>query len=328
MDEPFPTGPYKGNKIWGIGEMFNLAGRESWFFHGGKNGTMYFDFFARRAGYNHYYGLSEYESDRSGKGVFPGYQDDFDGSWGILDEPFLINMIDVLGRSQKPFFSTVFTLSSHNPYPVPPHLKSRFAGLGSHPMHASIRYADYALEKFFEQVKKQPWYHDTVFVITGDHTSITMDQKYQTDLGYYRVPLLIFSPSLEFAPRISQKIVQHADLTCSLAKLLDFQDKISFKWSPFCNNIFGSRGGEAVFQSSGFYTLVTPKRWLRRSEDDVRKLFPMGYEGGFDEKVKPLSEPETEALLEEKRRAAVQLFNNGLNRDDFYLENQTWTLGQ
>jgi phosphoglycerol transferase MdoB-like AlkP superfamily enzyme len=318
MDEPIPTGPYKGNKIYGLAQMFSQANYESWFFHGGKNGTMYFDFFARRAGYDHYYGLNEYPLLRQAL--------DFDGSWGIFDEPFLQNMISVLGSSRKPFFSTVFTLSSHNPYPVPDHLKDQFAHVGTHPMHASMRYADYALQKFFEEASKQDWFQNTLFVVTGDHTSITTDVRYQNDLGYYRIPILFYSPSLDFKPKISQKIVEHADLSCTIAKFVGVLDTLGTKahLSPFCDDMFSPTSGQVVLQSSGFYTTVTPDFWLRRSEDDKRKVFPTTYPGGFELKGEPILDFAVENALENKRRAAVQLFQNGMNDNDFYMSIDDW----
>ena len=41
---------------------------------------------------------------------------DFDGYWGIWDEPFLQFTGEELSKMQEPFFATLFTLSSHHPF--------------------------------------------------------------------------------------------------------------------------------------------------------------------------------------------------------------------
>ena len=63
--------------------------------------------FSENHGFEKYYGINEYPN-----------QQDFDGTWGIFDEPYLQYWSNQLSQEKKPFLSSVFTLSSHNPYPV------------------------------------------------------------------------------------------------------------------------------------------------------------------------------------------------------------------
>ena len=69
---------------------------------------MNFNSYAKSAGYDLYYGRTEYNNE-----------EDYDGQWGIWDEPFLMNMTKEISKIKEPFLTTVFTLSSHNPYKVP-----------------------------------------------------------------------------------------------------------------------------------------------------------------------------------------------------------------
>ena len=99
-----------------------------------------------------------------------GHDEDFDGNWGIYDGPFLQRAVHEMDRLKEPFLSTIFTLSSHHPYSIPPAIKSQFPE-GPLPIHASVRYTDACLRDFFTTAARSTWYSNTVFIITADHTA-------------------------------------------------------------------------------------------------------------------------------------------------------------
>jgi phosphoglycerol transferase MdoB-like AlkP superfamily enzyme len=172
---------YQTNKLHSIGYYLAKSGYQTSFYHGGKNGTMSFDRFIANTQAGNYYGLNEY----------PKKKKDFDGHWGIPDEPYLQYVAHELTAKKQPFFSTVFTLSSHHPYEVPMEYKNKFKG-GPLPIHATVEYTDYAIRNFFETAKKEPWYDNTIFVFTADHSSENMLAYYQTAQGKYAIPLFVF----------------------------------------------------------------------------------------------------------------------------------------
>ncbi|HEX8546362.1 MAG TPA: sulfatase-like hydrolase/transferase, partial [Cytophagaceae bacterium] len=79
MSESYITSIYQTNEVHGLGEILGSQNYHTSFFHGGKNGTMGFDVFAKNAGFKQYFGLNEY----------PNKEVDYDGNWGIFDEPYL-----------------------------------------------------------------------------------------------------------------------------------------------------------------------------------------------------------------------------------------------
>jgi len=89
----------------------------------------------------------------------------------------------------QPFMVAIFSLSSHHPYRVPKKYAHKFRK-GKLPIQESIMYADYSLGEFFASAEKMPWYRNTLFVITADHTSEGYYPYYQTDAGQYAVPIL------------------------------------------------------------------------------------------------------------------------------------------
>ncbi len=211
MTNPFIFSPYSANKTNSIASVLKSNGYSSSFFHGGINGTMGFDAFAKSSGYDRYFGKEEYNND-----------DDYDGTWGIFDEHFYHFFIQELNKEKEPFTSTFFSLSSHHPYTIPKEYQSKFVA-AKNPYESVIQYSDFALEKFFEEAKKQDWYQHTLFVITADHTAPSTAPYYMNREGSYRVPLLFFHPT-KIQGKSDLKIAQQIDILPTVADFLDIEN--------------------------------------------------------------------------------------------------------
>lgn len=193
--EPFFLTPYSLNTVSGLAGELGKVGYRTAFFHGAANGSMGFEAYARATGFQRYFGRTEYNADPR----FGG-DADFDGTWAVWDEPFLQYCALTLAEMKEPFMTTLFTASSHHPYRVPDHTMSGdiidgSAQAAGHPMYRCIRYTDYALRRFFETASQMPWYENTLFVITADHTNHSEQPYYQNILGPYRIPILFYDPS-------------------------------------------------------------------------------------------------------------------------------------
>lgn len=211
LNEPFLQSNHQNISMIGLSDVLKKDGYISSFFHGAQNGSMFFDVFTKRLNFDHYYGLNEYPSDLKAR--------DFDGTWGILDEPFLQYFAKTISTYDKPFLASVFTLTSHQPYPVPKSMRGKFP-IGDLAIHESIGYTDFALREFFETAKKQPWYKDTLFVITADHTQKTSDDNYRNFLGHYRVPILFFKEGEKWEGIDGKRVAQQADITPTILDIM------------------------------------------------------------------------------------------------------------
>ena len=189
MSEFYVTSAYASNKV---NNAYKLAkGYKTAFFHGSNNGTMGFQSFLKQTGLQQYHGIDQYPSDL--------YQRDFDGNWGIFDEPYLqhfIRCMDTMNDGKQPVFASVFTLSSHHPYTIPEPYLNKLPGTPETVQH-TIAYADIALQKFFQTAATKPWFKNTVFVITGDHTSHSDKEYFYSQSGHYEVPFLIYAPGID-----------------------------------------------------------------------------------------------------------------------------------
>lgn len=185
MTEDFITSQYASNKFNSLASILKAEGYSTSFFHGGKNGTMGFDAFCKSAGFENYYGKNEYPDPS-----------DYDGSWGISDEPYLQYIAQTLNTTPEPFLGAVFTLSSHHPYKVPEKYKNKFRK-GPLEIQETIMYADFALQQFFAKASKMPWFNNTIFVITADHTSEAYQPFYKNRIGQYAVPIIFYDPQAQ-----------------------------------------------------------------------------------------------------------------------------------
>ena len=200
------------NDYTGLAGILGKEGYETAFFHGAQNGSMGFEAFARKTGFQHYYGRTEYEASQG--------TDDFDGTWAIWDEPFLQYYANEMSKLKEPFMTAVFTASSHHPFVVPEQYQQQFPE-ESLEIHKCIRYTDMAIGRFFETASRQPWFNNTIFVLTSDHTNMSDHAEYQSDLGGFCSPIIIYEPSQQEG-KTEDKIAQQIDILPTILGLLGY----------------------------------------------------------------------------------------------------------
>ena len=216
--EPFFLTPASMNHVSGIARLLADEGYQTAFFHGAQRGSMGFQAFSRATGFQEYYGREDYNQDKR----FGGDRD-FDGTWAIWDEPFLQYYATKMSDMKEPFMTAVFTASSHHPYVVPDEYKDTYPEEGI-VIHKCIRYTDMAIGKFFEKASHEPWFNNTIFVLTSDHTNLSDHAYYQTDLGGFCSPIIIFEPgNAERQPEIQDKIAQQIDILPTVMGMLHYK---------------------------------------------------------------------------------------------------------
>ena len=214
--EPFFLTPASMNQVSGIAALLSGEGYQTAFFHGAQRGSMGFQAFSRATGFQEYYGREDYNDDKR----FGGDKD-FDGMWAIWDEPFLQYYATKMSEMKEPFMTAVFTASSHHPYVVPDQYKDVYPEEGII-IHKCIRYTDMAIGKFFERASREPWFKNTIFVLTSDHTNLSDHAFYQTDLGGFCSPIVIYDPSAEGGEMLD-KIAQQIDILPTVMGMLHYQ---------------------------------------------------------------------------------------------------------
>ena len=215
LKDAFTSSPYSNQKIQSVVSVANDMGYDTSFFHGAPNGSMGFMGFGNILGFKHYYGKTEYNNDA-----------DFDGIWGIWDEPFFQYFAKTLNTKKSPFMATMFSVSSHHPFKVPEKYAGKFKK-GPLEIHEPVGYTDYALKQFFETAKKMPWYQNTIFVMVADHTNQVAYPEYEKAMNRFAVPILFYSPNPKY--NLKGEIItptQQMDIYPTLADLMGYNRKI------------------------------------------------------------------------------------------------------
>lgn len=262
--EPFFLTSSSMNKVSGLAGELSKEGYHTAFFHGAENGSMGFQAFARSTGFGEYYGRTEFDEDKR----FDGDKD-FDGTWAIWDEPFLQFYGMKMSEMREPFMTAVFTASSHHPFAVPD--EKVFAEEGSNPIHKCIRYTDYALRRFFEYASRQSWYKNTLFVFTSDHTNMSDHAEYETDLGRFGSPILLFDPSGEIKPERRHCIAQQIDIMPTVLGYLGYKKP----YVAFGTDLLNTKDEDtwAVNYNNGIYQYIKGGYVLQFDGRDVKAFY-------------------------------------------------------
>ena len=161
----------------------------------------------------------------------------FSNVWGISDEDLFENVIKIFdaqhARGEK-IFSLIMTTSNHKPFTFPegvPGVPPKGGG-----RDAGVRYSDYAIGKFIEELKTKPYFDDTMIIILGDH-GVRVYGKEDIPLRSYELPLLIYAPK-HFKPRKVDILTSQIDIAPTVLGMLNisydsvFFGKDVFKCDP------------------------------------------------------------------------------------------------
>lgn len=208
--DAYTSSAFVKQKTQSLISILNDEGYDTSFFHGAPNGSMGFLGFGNILGIEHYYGKKEYNNDA-----------DFDGVWGIWDEPFFQYMKRTLDKKPQPFMATLFSVSSHEPYEVPEKYAGKFPK-GDANIHESIGYSDFALRQFFAAAKKEPWFKNTIFVMVADHSNTIFYEEYRKEFMRNTVPILFYTANERFKG-VNGDWAQQIDIYPTLLDMMGYQ---------------------------------------------------------------------------------------------------------
>ena len=298
-DHLFLTPTMMQKEISGLAKELGTKGYYSAFFHGADNGSMGFQAFSRVIGYNDYFGMEEFL-----KKPQYGGSASFDGYWAIWDEEFLQYMCDEINSFSEPFVVSAFTASSHHPYNIPERYQNIFPEEGNLPIYRGIRYSDHALQLFFEKASKQPWFNNTLFVLTADHTNLSEHPDYQSDYGNFRVPVIFFCPSDILSGR-RNAIAQQSDIYPSVLGYLGYDNPVI----RFGQDLFNTPDGEtwAANLQNGLYSYYKGDYVLQFDGEHETGLYTYKQDPTLKQNLKG-SQPATEQEMLKNLKALIQQY--------------------
>lgn len=213
--------------------------------------------------------ISEADFDRS----------QIESSLGVPDHVLFDKLIEVTNtrKNNKPFVSVMMTASDHGPWRIPENIP--FKPTGETQQDNCTLYADWAIGRFIEQVKKQAWYDHTVFIFLGDH-GLSMGHTYEMGLAYNHIPCTIHNPKLFKADTIYAPCYQ-PDIPATVMGIIGanytnktFGINILKQQHPFV--VFSADDKIGCVDDKGYYyykTLANGKDYLRK----YKNLDPVNY---------------------------------------------------
>jgi phosphoglycerol transferase MdoB-like AlkP superfamily enzyme len=281
--------------------IFKEKGYETMFFCGSDHGSMGFGAYARAVGIDNLYSRQTYEKSR-GKG-------DFDGYWGIWDGKFIDYMGEELSKVKQPFFSTIFTLTSHHPFVVPEGEENLPEGLT--PNHKCVAYVDRSLKAFFEKYGEQEWFRNSLFVFVADHVSSEkFSEEFRTSPGDYHVVGFMYAPDSSLVGEHRQ-VVSQIDLMPTVLGLTgNVEPYFAFGRDIFnehCDEPFSLNYDNNVFQAITSEYVVC---------FDEKQIVGVYAHGDLEKKHNLVSEVDLSAI-EQKIKAMIQSYYSRIEAKDY-----------
>lgn len=169
-------------------------------------------------------------------------------------------------KDNQPFFAFMFTGTTHEPFPkigeqfeLYPHDDE-----GENGFLNTLKYSDWAVQEFMQAAAKQPWYNNTIFIFTADHTLNAESDELLPQK--FHIPLVIFTPDGSLPPKHHQRLASQYDLFPSIMDLLGFNQPIF----TFGKSLFADEQNEAVMlNQNDLVGMVTEKSWAGFTSQDI-----------------------------------------------------------
>ncbi len=295
LETPYAISHYSNNQIEGLASHLKKKGYYTTFFHGALSGSMGFDSFARMSGFEDYVSYEDYP-----------YSGDTDGMWGIWDEPFFGYFAEKMKEFPQPFLASVFSLSSHHPFIVPEKYRNKFKK-GPVPIAEVVGYTDFALGEFFRKISSEPFFENTLFVITADHTNESIHKEFQNSFGLYSVPVILYKPGSDLKG-IKNRIAQQIDIMPTVLHYLNYDEE----FIAFGNDLFDDSYEPFAFNTNG----STYHLYMRDHILIMIDYKPVGLYNYKSDKFLEIDlkekEPDLLLLMENKLKAIIQSYNSRL----------------
>lgn len=208
--------PKKTEQLPHLNDAFEQAGYSTSFYYGGE---------LEFANIRSYLQNSHYDK-LVDKHDFP--EESYNSKWGAHDHVLFERVLQDLKQAQEPFFSTVYTLSSHEPFEIP--IPAKFTGNEiSDKFKNSVYYTDWALGRFMEQARKQAWWDATLIVLVADHGHpLPYDDPIYRSTKF-RIPFILTGGAVAEKGRTISTIGSQTDVATTLLYQLGLPHQ-EFKW--------------------------------------------------------------------------------------------------
>jgi phosphoglycerol transferase MdoB-like AlkP superfamily enzyme len=188
--------------------------------------------------------------------------------WGAPDEylyEYAGNKLTELSKDGRPFFATILTTSSHEALELP--RNTTFKSNYDYLYDQLFEYTDWSIGKFLEDVKKETWFNNTIFIFTADHGQ-NFDFTYDMSLSYHHIPLIIYSPNI-IKPEKAEQLSLQIDLYPTILGILN----ISYVNNTFGIDLFKQKRDFAFFSGDESAGCIKNEYFLVLRQNGTESLY-------------------------------------------------------
>ncbi|MFP5081890.1 LTA synthase family protein [Pedobacter sp. JCM 36344] len=211
--------PEKTEKLPSISRSLYKAGYQNSFFYGGESEFDNYKAFLLNHDVHQL-------TDRN------NFEDGIVTSWGQFDGAVFKRQLKEMNTAQQPFFSTVLSLTNHEPFTVPG--RSKFGTANNvEKFKSTAFYTDSCIISYLQLAKKQRWYKNTLFLFIADHGHIYPKNRTNVFVPErYHIPFLLYGDVIkdEYKGRVFDRVGSQSDLPATLLSQLALNTK-EFRWS-------------------------------------------------------------------------------------------------
>jgi phosphoglycerol transferase MdoB-like AlkP superfamily enzyme len=206
--------------------------------------------------------------------------------------------------------AAIFSVSSHHPFKVPEKYEGVFKK-GPAPILEVIGYSDHALKEMFREMSASPWFKNTLFVITADHTNESVHKEFQNNFGAYCVPIIFYKPGSDLVG-MKHRIAQQIDIMPTILHYLHYDGE----YIAFGNNLLDDSYESFAFNTNGTtYNLYMKDHIMEMVETKPVSLFDYKTDHFLENNLLG-TEPDLEKQMTDKLRAIIQTYNYRLINND------------
>lgn len=211
--------PEKMQRLPAISQSLYKEGYNTSFFYGGESEFDNYKAFILSHDYQKLIDRNNFKAETNTK-------------WGVFDEVVFNRQLQELNKEQQPFFSTLLTLTNHEPFDLPGRPKFGKADNVAN-FKSTAYYTDSCINDFLNRAKKQSWYKNTLFVFVADHGHQLPKNSFEISYPQrYHIPLLFYGDVIkdEFKGQVFNNVGSQTDLAATLLTQLNIPSN-DFKWS-------------------------------------------------------------------------------------------------
>ncbi len=248
-NEAIMTRPRKSASLPQLGAALRGNGYRTTYFYGGELAFANMKAYVLHGGFDRVTGIEAFApEDRNSK-------------WGAHDHVVFGRALRELAVESRPFFSTIFTLSSHEPFEVPAAPMIPGSDESAKFMNAH-HYTDASLGAFLDSASRQSWWDSTLVVIIADHGSplpALPSGAVESVPDRHHVPMLWVGGALRVRDTVVHRIAASVDLAPTLLTQLGIRSE-GFRWGQ--NILQPDDGGFAYFAHNDGFAFIDRAGWL------------------------------------------------------------------